>query len=162
MLKPKRAQRAMADPAALLMEVELMTLGEKPVAPEQRHGAPVLLERERLDKRSESLALRAGEAKLVASGVFWMASGKSPEDKEETFTADRSPGLSKLEEDIIRIQAKTYLEGRMYHSVLLDIPDLESIKHQCTVEGTVDQDRFLERTLVLAMQRDDELDSVSR
>ncbi len=152
------------DPAKMLLALELKEFpGAKAPKESERHDHPILLsmERERLDERSKGLVIRASVAKLVSAGVFWMAKDHAPEDKESTFTSDRMPGLSKLEEDIIRTQAQTFLDGRKYHSVLLGISDMDTILSNCEHNGSINKDMFLEQSLLLAAKRDDDLDNMA-
>jgi hypothetical protein len=98
-----------------------------------------------------------GARKLVSIGAMWRpnedGSGRA------FFLQDTCPGLSTLEEDVVRIQIESFLMGMPYDNALIKASEIADAKERDMRPGGGGKEALMAEILGLAARRDDELDS---
>jgi hypothetical protein len=158
------------DVGKLLLDVERERLGAvggvlKKAHVQDRSGFPVLLPGEvqavlsekRLGVSEDEVLNQRAVKKLADAGILWREGEERSEFSRDIFSEDASPGLSELEQDVIRLQVWSFLHGVPYNSTLLPVGRLESVKASLKekADGSVDETEFLVKTLELAESLDD-------
>jgi hypothetical protein len=109
----------------------------------------------------DKLMVAAGVEKLRQVGVFWKT-GEPSDATKNVFLEDTGAGLTPLEEDIVRLQVESFVDGNPMNSHLLSEDDIRKISEQLKKEGIKDSETFFFKVLELAMARDDEADARAR
>jgi len=158
------------DVGRLLLDVERERVGVvggvlKRAHIQDRGSFPVLLPGEveavRSEKRpgvsEDEFLNRRAVKKLADAGILWREGEERSEFSRDVFLEDASPGLSELEQDVIRLQVWSFIHGAAYSSTLLPVGRLESVKAslQPKADGSVDEVEFIAKTLELAESLDD-------
>lgn len=158
------------DVGELLLGVELHRVGGhgklKRVQSLDRNDLPVLSseEGERLRRKASGEGVdgdvyvnRSAVVKLTKAGIMWPEGETRSEFARDIFREHTGADLSRLERDVVRLQAWSFLNGEVYNSTLLPVEKLESVKASCSVseDGRVDDVEFIAKTIELARSLDD-------